>query len=153
MEKSAGVVIFHRDKKTGDIEYLLLHYPKLVRKEERTGKKIPGHWDFPKGHMEKEETELETASRETAEETGITQLTFLPEFRETIRYFFMREGKKILKEVIFFLAQTQETAVQLSHEHLGFAWLSFDQALTKITYKNAKTILNKAQAFLMNKQG
>jgi len=153
MERSAGAVIFHRNPETNTIEYLLLHYPKLVPKEERTGKKIPGHWDFPKGHMEKEETERETASRETAEETGITQLTFLPEFHETIRYFFMKEGKKILKEVIFFLAQTHQTVVQISHEHLGFAWLTFDQASAKITYKNARIILNKAHAFLMKKQG
>lgn len=148
MERSAGAIIFHRNEHTGMPEYLLLHYPKLLPKNERTGKKIPGHWDFPKGHMEQGETEVETASRETAEETGITQLTFLENFKETIRYVFMKEGKKTRKEVVFFLAEAHNIQVQLSHEHLGFAWLPFEEAMKKITYKNARNILQKAHECL-----
>lgn len=148
MEKSAGAVIFHRNKEKGTIEYLLLHYPKLLPKKERAGKKIPGHWDFPKGHVEQGETELEAASRETAEETGITRLSFLPGFQEKIRYIFMKEGKRTQKEVIFFLAEANQLDVALSHEHLGFAWVPFEAALKKITYKNALNILQKAQTFL-----
>ena len=30
-----------------------------------------GHWDFPKGHVEGEESEVETAIREVKEETGL----------------------------------------------------------------------------------
>ena len=148
MERSAGAVIFHRNDEAGGIEYLLLHYPKLLPKKERTDKKIPGHRDFPKGHMEKGETEMETASREIAEETGITGLSFLHEFQEKILYIFMKEGKKTRKAVTFFLAQTDQTEVSISHEHLGFSWLPFEEALKKITYKNARDILEKANAFL-----
>ena len=148
MEQSAGAVIFHKNNQTGTIEYLLLHYPKLVPREERKGPRIPGHWDFPKGHVEEGETEQETASREIAEETGITQLSFLPEFQERIRYMFMKEGKRTRKEVVFFLAQTQQADIILSHEHLGFLWLPFEQAIKKITYKNARIILQKAHNFL-----
>ena len=30
-----------------------------------------GHWGFPKGHVEKDETELQTAIREVKEETNL----------------------------------------------------------------------------------
>ena len=44
-----------------------------------------GHWAFPKGHVEPGETELETAARETREETGVG-VRFVDGFRETTRY-------------------------------------------------------------------
>ena len=56
-EKSAGAVLLRR--KAGQIEYFLLNYPS----------KKGGHWDFPKGHIEKGETEIETVRREVKEET------------------------------------------------------------------------------------
>ena len=34
-------------------------------------KQLLGHWGFPKGHIEKDETEYETALREVKEETNI----------------------------------------------------------------------------------
>ena len=36
----------------------------------------------------------------------------------------------------------------LSHEHLDFIWLNFDNALERITYENAKNILKKSKEFL-----
>lgn len=149
MERSAGAVIFYKAKK-GTIEYLLLHYPKLVADKAKK-RKIPGHWDFPKGHIEEGESEIETVSREVAEETGIHTLSVMPEFRETIRYFFQKEGKKVFKEVVFYLAQVKSKKVTLSFEHLGFTWLPFEKALDAITYKNAKIILQKAHLFLTSR--
>lgn len=148
MEKSAGAVIFHKNKK-GTIEYLLLHYPKLVSSPEKK-RQVSGHWDFPKGHIEKGEREGETVNREVREETGISQLTIIPGFREAVRYFFQKEGKKVFKEVVFYLAQAKTKNVQISFEHLGFEWLPFEKALVKITYKNAKEILQKANLFLQS---
>ena len=159
MEKSAGAVIFYKNlvsrsarnkTKKGTIEYLLLQYPKLV-KEPKKKRQIPGHWDFPKGHIEEGEEEAETVSREVLEETGIHELTFMPGFRETIRYFFQKEGKKVFKEVVFYLAQANSKNVTLSFEHLGFKWLPFPKALDITTYKNAKMILQKAHEFLTSR--
>ena len=58
-EYSVGSVIYRREN--GKILFLLLHY-------------VSGHWDFVKGHKEKDETDLETLKRETFEETGIKDL-------------------------------------------------------------------------------
>lgn len=132
-EKSAGAIIFKKENQGK--KFLLLHYEKK-------------HWDFPKGHVEKNETEIEAAKREIHEETGITELNFLPKFRETISYYYKRDGKLCHKEVVFFLAKTGKTEIRLSNEHIGFEWLEFEKAKEKLTFKNAKEILSKAKDFL-----
>lgn len=148
MEHSAGAVIFYENKKTGMIEYLLLRYPKVSRGEKT---RIPNHWDFPKGHIEQGESEIETVTREVAEETGILSLTIIPGFREKIQYFFVRDGKRVFKEVAFYLAQSRTKKITLSFEHLDFIWLPFEGAREKVTHKNAKDTLQKANEFLLKK--
>lgn len=130
-EKSAGLVLV----KEG--EYLLLHYG-------------AGHWDFPKGHIEKGESPEQAALRELKEETGIIDAEILPGFTEKIQYFFKKEGKTVSKEVVFFIAKTKTSKVTLSFEHKGFVWLNFKDAVDKLTYGNAKDILRKADAWLKN---
>lgn len=136
-EKSVGAVIFRREK--GKIKYLLLHYGT---------KDKPGHWDFPKGHIEKNETEIETLKRETKEETGITNLKIIKGFKEYIKYFFKAKGKNIFKIVIFYLAETKIKKVKLSFEHIGYDWLLYKEALDRLTFKNTKEVLKKAHKFL-----
>lgn len=50
----------------------------------------------------------------------------------------------VFKTVIFFLAETRSKEVTLSEEHVGFIWLPYEEALKKLSYKNAKEILRKA---------
>lgn len=144
-EKSCGVVVFRdpqppagsRKQETQEPErlYLILHYEE-------------GHWDFPKGHVERGEEEKETARREVREETGIGDLAFAGGFRERIEYFYRRDGRLMHKEVFFFAARTRAGGVKLSHEHVGYDWLPYEKALERLTYPNAKDILKKARAFL-----
>jgi len=131
-EKSCGAVIFRRN---GAVKYLLLHYE-------------GGHWDFVKGHVESDETERETVLRETEEEAGITEVTFVEGFREPISYYYRRAGRTVLKEVIFFLMETKTDKIRLSREHVGFDWLSYDGAMNRLTFKNAKETLRKANALV-----
>ncbi len=132
-ETSAGIVIY-RQLKTSR-QYLLLHYPS-------------GHFDFPKGHIEKNELEREAALRELSEETGIKKIIWTPGFREKIRYKYLRGEKYSTKEVIFFLASTTQEKIIISFEHQGSVWLPYEEALQKITYSQAKNILKKAEDFL-----
>lgn len=130
-QKSCGAIMFHNGKGR---KYLLLHYES-------------GHWDLVKGHVEKDESEEDTASREAREETGL-DIKILPGFRETIKYFFREKGNLINKEVVFFVAEAKTTDVTLSREHIGYEWLPFDQAIQRLTYKNAKDVVKKADEFL-----
>ncbi len=141
-EKSCGIILFitpgvdeGESSSIGSRKYLILHY-------------WEGHWDLPKGHTEPNESEEETAKRELLEETGISSITFVPDFKTHISYTYNRNGRPSKKEVIFFLAQTESEKVRLSDEHVGFEWLTFDDAMKKLTYKNTKNILQDAETHL-----
>ena len=131
-EVSSGIILFNNIE---DRKFLLLNYPSK-------------HWDFVKGKMEAGETPHETALRETKEETGISDVEFLEGFKEEIEYYFYADKQEIHKKVIFFLGETKTLDIILSHEHLDFVWLDYDNALKKITYDNAKKLLRKSKEFL-----
>jgi bis(5'-nucleosidyl)-tetraphosphatase len=129
--KSVGVVL--RNSSTN--KYLVLHYPS-------------GHWDYAKGHVEEGETEEQTLRRELKEETGITRITLIEGFKEAIKYHFKQDGNLIDKEVVFYLAETDEEDVKISYEHKDHNWLDYKDALEKVTFKNAKELLMKAEEVL-----
>lgn len=139
LEKSAGAVIFRRENKK--IKYLLLHYPRGSRRPKP-------YWDFPKGHIEKGEMPEVTARREVEEETGLKDIKFIEGFKEWIKYFFKDKGQTVFKIVTFYLVQTKTKKVKISWEHIGYKWLSYEEALEQLTFKNAKEILKKANDFL-----
>ena len=130
-ERSAGAIIFIREK---EIKYILLHYES-------------GHWDFVKGHIEENEDEKETVTREAKEEVGIKDLKFIPNFKEKIQFFYRRDDL-IKKEVIYYLAETKTKKVKLSYEHIGYEWLNYKEALKQLTFKDSRTILKKAHKML-----
>jgi len=132
-ETSAGIVLFRKEDSKN--LFLLLHYPS-------------GHWDFVKGKMEKGESTHETAIREAKEETGITDITFLENFEEWIKYDFQYQGELVRKKVVFFLAETKTKKVMISHEHLDYTWMDYNTSMEKTTFENAKTVLTRAQMLL-----
>ncbi len=133
-EKSAGAIVFIPGAKN---RFLLLQYR-------------AGHWDFPKGHLEGDETEETAMLRELGEETGFGQSdsSIVKGFSEGIHYFFSSNRGKIFKEVSFFLVEARHTKVLLSHEHTGFKWLPLEQGIELATHKTAKELLKKAGEFL-----
>jgi bis(5'-nucleosidyl)-tetraphosphatase len=131
-ERSAGAVVF-RDTPSGRL-YLLLQNA--------------GRWDFPKGGVEKGESELQTAVREVEEETGLKDLRFVTGFRKAIEYFYRRDGKNIHKQVVYLLAKTEEDEVKISFEHQGYGWSPFKEALERASYGNSKITLTEAEKFI-----
>ncbi len=132
-EISAGMVLFR--KEDSKILFLLLNYPS-------------GHWDFIKGKMEEGESTHETAIREAKEETGITDIIFLENFEEWIKYDFQYQGELVHKKVVFFLAETKTKEVMISHEHLDYTWMDYNTSMEKTTFDNAKTVLTRAKMLL-----
>jgi len=149
IEKASGVVIFRRKNKK--IYYLILDYGY-------------GYWGFSKGHMEKGEELRQTALREAEEETGIKDLNFIKNFEEKSEYSYEVNGQKIFREnkrnssqlkdkdifkiVIYFLAETKTKKITISSEHKEYKWLLYEEALDKLTYKDCKETLEKANNFL-----
>lgn len=141
--RTAGAVIFHRDR-MGKIEYLILRHK--------------NYWNFPKGGVEAGETDLETARREIREETGLTQLNFIPGFRNTRNIFYRggkssrkpeQRGRLVYRRAVLFLAQSRSQRVKISSEHRGFAWLGFERAKRHLAIlgDNHKVLI-KADEFL-----
>jgi bis(5'-nucleosidyl)-tetraphosphatase len=130
-ERSAGAVVFRRA--SGSPRYLLLRYP-------------AGHWDLPKGNIEKGEEPLQTMVREVREETGITDLRVIPGFERKIEYFYRRDGRKVHKTVVFFLAETSVEKVTISFEHQDYGWFDFDEAMRIVTYPNARRLIKESEA-------
>lgn len=139
VEKSAGVMVFRKEK--DKIFYLLLHYSS--RRAEKN------YWDLPKGHIEKGEKPEDAAKREVEEETGLKDVEFIKGFKETIKYFFKWEDENILKFVTFYLAETKTKKIKVSSEHQGFEWLSYEEALQRLTFENARGVLKKSDEFLI----
>jgi 8-oxo-dGTP pyrophosphatase MutT (NUDIX family) len=134
-EHSAGAVVFR--KEGGKPVFLLLHYQ--FKSE---------YWDFPRGKIEAGENAAQAALRETCEETGLHAVP-VPGFKEAIAWFYRREGRNIRKDVIYFLAEAPRRKVRINaREHLGFAWLPYDEALARATHENTKNVLQRAHAFL-----
>ena len=112
--------------------YLLLKYP-------------AGHWDLPKGNIEKGELPEQTMVREVREETGIVDVAMVPGFRRVIEYYYKRNGRTVHKEVTFFLAESKSDKVVLSFEHRDYAWLTIQEALKVVTYSNSTILLRAAE--------
>ena len=136
MEKSCGVILFN------GLKVLLLQHPDSDK---------GGHWDFPKGHIEKGENKIQAALRELAEETGITEVELLSDFSHKISYKLTKGEKIVSKEVTFFLGSTNETTVSLSHEHQAYAWLNYESAINRLTYNTAKETLEALYDFYLKK--
>lgn len=136
LEKSCGVVVYCHAAEGSPRHYLLLHYPN-------------GHWDFAKGHVEQGEGQMEAALRELQEETGIRRVQLHEGFRHVFDYWYYRETGRSHKEVTFFLGRAPNRKVTLSHEHRGYVWLPYKEALGQITYSNAKQLLARVEQFLV----
>ena len=153
-EKSAGAVVFREVRSKNkelslEREYLLLSYPSIDKNGERKGKII---WGFPKGMVGEGESERETALREIREETGLSDISLIDGFRVEEKYFFKKEKELVDKVVAYFLAQSTGGQVKVSFEHLGFEWLNFEEALKRLSFKNSREILEKAEKFLNGKE-
>ena len=128
-EKSSGMVVYRTVN--GAREFLLLE-----RKE--------GFLDFPKGHIEAGETEEIAAIREVGEETGLT-LKPMDGFRYVQNDWYSTRNGRINKEVVMFISQADwKDEVKISHEHIGYRWLTYNECLLHLSFKNQIDMLRAA---------
>lgn len=126
-EKSCGAIIYNNNK-----EVLIV-------------KHNAGHWDFPKGHMEYQEDEFQTAIREVKEETNL-DVELFKEYRYEIHY---SPKENVDKTVVFFLAKNKSnTLVKQDCEIQNIGWFEYKEALNILTYDIAKELLKKSYSDL-----
>lgn len=148
---SAGAVIYRREL-NGVIKFLLMYHGR-------------NYWNFPKGRLESGEGAIAAFLREVEEETGLKRndLEILSGFQATDRYFLTEpapvglpghgngranQRRSVLKIVIYYLVRTRKREVVVSHEHEGFAWFDYREALHIAKYKNTQAILKRAHEFI-----
>lgn len=109
-----------------------------------------GHWSFPKGHVENDETEIQTAIREIKEETNL-DVTIDTRFREVSTY---SPKTNVMKDVIFFIAIPKTTKVINQKEEIQQSmWMEINEALNQVTFDNDREILKKAIIYINNHLG
>jgi putative nucleotidyltransferase with HDIG domain len=103
-----------------------------------------GDVGLPKGHLERGEGPLEAAIRETAEETGITEVRPNRWFHRTVRY----PSGPGMKEVTYFAGETSARDVRLSREHDAAEWKDLDGTIAAIRHGNLRAVVRDAAMFL-----
>lgn len=134
-EKSCGAVVYK--KIDGGILYLI-------------EKMNLGHTSLPKGHVEGNEREEETALREIKEETSLDVLLDTG-FRHVITY---SPSPDIIKDVVFFVAECKEETKPMDRhddEVKESLWLPYKEAEESLTYDSDKKTLSLAAEYLKKK--
>ena len=125
-EKSCGIVVFNDDK-------VLLVFHNL------------GHYGIPKGHVEKGETEEETAVREVKEETNC-DAKIIPGFREVITY---SPKPNVMKDVVFFVGEALTTDLKPQEEETSDVFfINKSESVKTITYNEERSVIEKAIIFM-----
>jgi len=132
--KSCGAVVFRtKENKT---EILLIRHVN------------GGHWAFPKGHVEKGETEEQTALREILEETGVA-VAIDNRYRQIVSY---SPKKDVVKDVVYFVAHApaDSSAVRQESEISRIKWVDVSSAVDYVSFDNDKKVLMGAIEHYMN---
>ncbi len=128
-EKSCGALVLRQDEEDGKFYILMIRH--------RPG----GHRSFPKGHMERGETEKMTAIREVYEETAV-QIRIHLDFRETVRY---HPLPGVSKEVVYFLTETKQTAIKPREGEIAqVEWVPVEKAEASLSHENDKIVFRAA---------
>lgn len=132
-EKACGAVVY--TFLNGRIHYV------IIQQQE-------GFHGFPKGHVEKNETEEETALREIYEEVGLRP-TLIKGFKVIDEYPLLRK-QHVIKQVVYFLAEYSSQAIIIQEEELlGAMLLPYEEAIKILDYESSRTVLAQADHFLL----
>lgn len=104
-------------------------------------KQNDGYWGFPKGHVEENETEEQTAIREVKEETNIDV-----EIDNTKRYtieYVLPNGN--MKEAVFFMAKPTTNNLKRQEEEIAETeWVEINEVENKLSFENTREVFRKA---------
>jgi len=108
LQAAGGLVLNHKD------EILMIHRF--------------DHWDFPKGHVEKDEELKECAIREVMEETGVEMLEITSSLPEVF-HIYDYKNKWVLKETHWYMMYSEYTGIlqpQLEENIIAAKWVPLD---------------------------
>ena len=121
----AGGIVFRRHDR--DVSILLV-----------TSKKVAGNWIFPKGHVERGETEAAAALRETREEAGVDGVLLGP-VGAPVEYGWWGHRYRVQ---YFLIRATSESAATDGRTK---QWLPFDEAVARLSDEGTRRLLEEAR--------
>lgn len=129
-EKSCGAVLYTEDE--GKRLYMLIT-------------NISGHIGFPKGHIENNENEKQTALREIYEETGVNA-ELIEGFRHSYNYYI---NGFIKKRAVYFLAHFNKEDIKMNIREISeYRLVTFEQAMAILNFKHDRDIISSADEFI-----
>ncbi|MBR2926661.1 MAG: NUDIX domain-containing protein [Clostridia bacterium] len=135
-EKSCGALVFRTDESGQTFVLMIRHKP-------------GGYRSFPKGHMERGETEYMTAVREVYEETAV-QIRIKDSFRKTVHYSPM---PGVSKEVVYFLTETKQEDIHAREGEIAqVEWIPVEKAEKCLNHENDKMVFRSAMASLKKRK-
>lgn len=120
----------------------------LIGRHDRRGRLL---WSLPKGHVEVGETEVDTAVREVAEETGIRGRVIGK--LGVIDFWFVAEGRRIHKTVHHFLLLAEDPlhGLELSDADVEVSevtWIPLEQVADRLAYADERRLLERVPTLL-----
>lgn len=113
-----------------------------------THKIYPGVWQMVSGHLDKNETAIQTALRELNEETGIKpfRLWIAP----NINSLYSPEDDSITMIPVF-AAQVKNDRVIISDEHSEFKWLNSEEAKKLLAWDGQRKSVDIIKEYFTNR--
>lgn len=106
-----------------------------------------GEYGFPKGHVELNETEYETAIRELKEETNV-EVQVIDGFRRQIEYKIPNKAN-VMKQSVYFLGKcTAVDVVCLESEVSEALFVPIEVALELLSFEDTKNVLKEADLYI-----
>lgn len=123
-ETTSGGIIFRRNKRTRQLEILLIQDAK-------------NRWTIPKGHVEEGEEPKQTAEREIREETGLQEMKVM-NWLGKVNFRYRRGHTLVLMTMHIYLVHGLGDTDKLSGEDWlsDIRWLSAQDAIDKIAYED-----------------
>jgi 8-oxo-dGTP pyrophosphatase MutT (NUDIX family) len=102
---------------------------------------------LPKGHIDGDETSAQAAAREVREETGVDGT--LVEKLGDVRYWYHRDGERVMKNVAFFLFRYRSGSVE-NHDHEvdSAEWVALEDAPGRLSYRGERQMAEAALSAL-----
>ena len=127
-DKSYGIILVSRNG--GENKFLIL-------------KQTQGHWSFPKGHKEGNETVEQTVRRELEEETGIRDVEIVSDAVLTeAPYMFERSGEYIQKTNQYICGEISIEHVEIQEgEIFDSRFATFDELRSLMTRSSQQAFL------------
>ena len=110
------------------------------------GGRCPGSWETVHGHIEPGERPAEAATRELAEETGLTAERLYNLSR--VESFYQHRIDEVALVPVFVAIVPEDAEIRLGAEHDRFEWLDADQAKGRFAWPRERRALADLVALL-----